>query len=242
MSNNFNNRYGVNSNLWRKTNSHVRIKPNNVNIVDLNTNVTSSINLNQYLRHRDLNNIEGYNQTSLTEPDWYQPTNLLQYEEGFVNFNNETEKTLTFTGTFDQIPIVVFVPVHNVNFTENINVFGTALPTKTQAFLGLSAPFTGQIRYIATYAPYYPWNPNSGSSTDLFAGQSDLANVLEYTSSYSLTASGSNYLYLDTIHQNTINYSINVGKTNDTVNNTTATNTLTNETTGRLNFITYRIA
>jgi hypothetical protein len=185
--------------------------------------------------------VAGYNING-PNPDWLNPPIIgITYEEGFIYFNNEDSKTFNLTSSFTSAPYVIYETVPNGFNTHNVNVFGTALPTTTQLFIGTSAPYSGAIHYIALDAQYWPQPYTSGSSTHVYAGEIDLTNQDSYTANYNLPAGGSNYIYYDTVHENFNSYTADVNTENNTKSNTTSVNNLSAQTTNKLHFIIFRL-
>jgi hypothetical protein len=227
------NRYGQNANNWRRTYGYVRRKPVTITYLDENLATERTIDLNSTFRHRDFFEVAGYN-----------PNNIFsfEYEEGSVYFNNEDSKEVTFNRIFTYAPYVIYFAEPTPDNSHNINVFGTALPTQNRMYIGTSAPFTGYVHYIAVAAPSWSQPSTSGSSTHIYAGEYDLFNVSEYTASYSLPTTGSNYVYYDTIHENFNSFTANTFTLNVSASNTQSTNTLSANVTNKLHFIIFRIA
>lgn len=233
-------RYGQNAHLWRRTYGYARRKPIVATFFDENLNVSRSIDLNKNFRHRDFFEVEGYNING-PNPDWISTGGNLEYEEGFIYFDNEYSKTANFNTAFQQNPYVIYTAVPNIDNSYNINVFGTQIPTLTQMFIGTSAPFTGYVHYIAVAAPTWPQISTSGSSTHVYAGEIDLNDVYEYTASYSLPSAGSEYVYYDTIHENFNSFTSNTDTLNINADENNSINVLSANSTNKLHFIVFRL-
>lgn len=236
-------RYGQNAHLWRRTYGYARRKPNVSIFFDENLNLSRSVDLNTNFRHRDFFEVDGFN-ISGPNPSWFQPIIDLNYEEGFIFFDNEFEKTASFSAIFTGPPYVVYTAVPNTLDNYNINVFGTALPTTATMYIGASAPFTGYIHYIAMSSSSWPKPYISQSvgfqTTDVWAGEIDLSSDTSYTASYTLLGGGYSYEYYDTIHENFNSFTANTDTKNETVDNITSTNVLSAETTNKIHFIVFR--
>ena len=109
---------------------------------------SSTLDLNHTIRNRDAYHLGG---------DGKSISGLGEYDEGLIEFNNETFKAFSYNFTFSSNPTVVFsigVPA-SANYTENINIYGIARNTGG-GLVALSAPYSGSIRYRAVYASSYP--------------------------------------------------------------------------------------
>lgn len=238
MANN-DERYGISANKWRRVYGRTRRKPHIVEYVDSGSQATVRVDLNKTYRHRDYFNIEGINRPRAF---WQLPTgSAALYEEGLITFAGETEMTVPFVGTFPSPPIVVYTVETVGDDSENINVFGTAVPTADDMFVGLSAPFTGDIRYRAAYAATYPKTATSAytGSMDIEAGAIDITDATEYTASYSLTAG--TIEFRATFHDSLANSESNTGLLNDAYDETESTNSLTAPSSGKIHFIAFKL-
>lgn len=232
-----NQRYNQNANLWRKVYSYGRRKPVISKFFDENLNVTRSLDLNNNFRHRDYFEIDGYN-ISGPEADW-MPWDF-QYDEGFIFFDNEHEKEAKFNLTFRANPYVVYQVVPTEDDSDNINVYGTSLPTTTKMFIGTSAPFKGHVHYIAMAAQSWSQPFVSGTKTDVYAGEIDLNNIDTFTANYLLPPTGSDYIYYNTVHDN-FNNTANVKIENLSKDNSNSENFLYTKTKNKLHFIVFRV-
>lgn len=158
MSKNNPSKYNSNRNLWRKIYpiGSPRRSPETINLVDAETDLSYSLDLQQLVRHRD------YFKIISVATVFSASTGVLlgEYDEGLIHFNNETSKTFSYAFTFSNTPIVVLTMEEESpsfgGITENVNMFGSTVST-TGATVGLSAPYSGTIRYRAAYAPSYPY-------------------------------------------------------------------------------------
>jgi hypothetical protein len=150
-----NNKYIKNRNEWRKSypigiprRPPVIVTESKIG-ADGNT-YTSTFDLNQVIRHRDVYQILG---------DTLDISLLLgEYDEDLIHFNDETVKTFSFNFTFSNNPTVVYSQGASATAepnTENVNIFGITRTT-TGGIVALSAPYSGTIRYRAAYAGSYP--------------------------------------------------------------------------------------
>ena len=231
-------RYGINANRWRRVYGRTRKKPRVTSYFDSGSQSTKSQDLTKFYRHRDFFVVKGVNRRQIL----FTPPNLLaEYEEGLIAINGETEISATFVTAFSTTPIVVYTVEANDLSSSNVNVFGTEVPTTTQMFVGISAPFSGNIRYRAAFAPAYPAQAASAetSSMTIHAGTIDITDVLEYTASYALD-SGS-ILFRATFHDSLANSGSNVALLNDGFSNTTSTNSLTAPSSGKIHFIAVKL-
>lgn len=184
MSNN--DKYGRNRNLWRKVYGQINRPPDIRTVIDTVTATTFSLDLSKTIRDRNYFAIVQNPVTGGSEG-----LALGEYDEGLITFTNESEKSVTFGITFSNEPVVVFtIEEANASYpnSENINVFGFTLST-TGSHLGLSAPFTGTVRYRACFAAAYPsyfesaFAPVSGTFR-ASAGSVLVNNDSAYTASY----------------------------------------------------------
>ena len=150
-----NNKYIKNRNEWRK--SYPIGIPRRPPVIVTETKLgadgntyTSTFDLNQVIRHRDVYELLG---------DTNSITGLLgEYDEDLIHFNNETYKSFSFNFTFSNNPTVVFsqgIADGAQPNTENVNIFGISRNT-SGGVVALSAPYSGTIRYRAAYAAAYP--------------------------------------------------------------------------------------
>jgi len=159
VSSNNPSKYDRNRNLWRKIYpiGSPRRAPETVNLVDAETDLSYSLDLQQVVRHRDYFKIISV-ATSFSGSGG--GILLGEYDEGLIHFSNETSKVFSYSFTFSNSPIVVFTVEDESpdqgGVTENINIFGTT-SSATGATVGLSAPYSGTVRYRAAYAPSYPY-------------------------------------------------------------------------------------
>ncbi len=149
------NKYIKNRNEWRK--SYPIGIPRRPPVIVTETKFgidgntyTSTFDLNQVIRHRDVYELAG---------DVADISGLLgEYDEDLIHFNNETVKTFSFNFTFSSNPTVVYsqgtADPAQPN-TQNLNIFGISR-NASNGIVALSAPYSGTIRYRAAYAPSYP--------------------------------------------------------------------------------------
>lgn len=148
-----NEKYSNNRNQWRKSYQIGLPKrpPNLVSLSKIGADGiirNSVIDLNQTIRHRDPYRILG---------DIGRFADAVgEYDEGLINFNNETFKAFSYNFTFSSSPVVIYtIGAGTVPTTENINIYGMSR-NDTGGVVALSAPFTGTIRYRAAYSTIYP--------------------------------------------------------------------------------------
>lgn len=187
MSDENNNRYGSGKNLWRKVYGYQNNKPRVVAVVDPQTSVTYSLDLNKTLRHRDYFIIKSLTSGSITTAaSSGSGFSVAEYDEGLVLFSSIADtKTGSFNFTFSNAPIVVLSVESASLYGENLNVYGFSVSTGSFTF-GLSAPFTGSIRYRAIYAPSYPALATSSftASITASAGSANPGGLDYYTASF----------------------------------------------------------
>lgn len=180
-------KYGQNRNLWRRLYpiGSGRLVPVNITLTDESTNTTYTLDLQKTIRHRDFFQITQFTSGSeiAVPPITYS---LGQYDEGLIHFNNDFSAVQNFNFTFTDTPFVVFT-VETAARTnhENINVFGLA-KSATGFTVGLSAPYSGTVRYRAAYSPTYPATFTSSftSSITASAGTVDIVHEAIYTASF----------------------------------------------------------
>lgn len=224
-----NSKYISNRNLWRKTYpiGNARKPPVLVTETKIGTDgeiYSVTLDLNKTVRHRDYFKIKG---------DIGAITNLGEYDEDLIHFNNETLKSFSYNFTFSNNPTVVFsqgtADTSQPN-TENINIFGISRNT-TGGVVALSAPYSGTIRYRAAYASNYP-SYFTGSAVSVFpTAGAFLAsvdrevpdNVSYVTSSWAALTTTTPYTYQTPFDDNS-NYDANIATSvaNGTLNNSSA--------------------
>jgi len=169
------------------------------------------------------------------------PTGSLpQYDEGLINFNGETELTGTYNFVFTNPPFVVFTSDPALDNSDNVNPFGLSVPGTASFTVGVSAPFTGSVRYRAVYSPSYPAAVTSFYTGSLFyvaAGDVNGANITDYTASYSAITNLGVLEVRSTAHDALGSGSSDVLITNDTLSTTLSTNSISAPLTNRIHFI-----
>lgn len=141
-------RYSSNRNLWRKTTSTFRRqKPQLIELLDVETRLSYSIDLTRITRERS-----PYERRR-SNPGYFDPELLVgEYEEGLIEFTDEVSKSFVFDVPFSGIPFIVF----STEESSNVNVFGLEV-TAEGATVGLSAPpYSSDVRYRAIYSTTYP--------------------------------------------------------------------------------------
>lgn len=92
-------------------------------------------------------------------PFTFDPDDIVygEYDEDRVEFNNETQASVTFNIAFTSRPIITLTlaPEHTTDPSANISFFVSSL-SATTAMIQTSAPFSGALIYRAIYAPIYP--------------------------------------------------------------------------------------
>lgn len=149
-------KYIRNRNLWRKSYpiGIPRRPPVIANLYDEITQTSYSLDLQNTIRHRD------YYKIQIQISGAAIPAVILgEYDEDLIHFNNEDLKSYSFNFSFSNTPYVVYSmnsPDGAQPNTENLNIYGVSKNT-TGGVVGLSAPFSGTIRYRAGYAPSFPY-------------------------------------------------------------------------------------
>jgi hypothetical protein len=224
-----NSKYIGNRNLWRKTYpiGNGRKPPVKITETKLGTDgeiYSVTLDLNKTIRHRDYFKLLG---------DIGSITNLGEYDEDLIHFNNETLKSFSYNFTFSNDPTVVFsqgTADPSQPNTENLNIFGISKNT-TGGVVALSAPYSGTIRYRAAYASVYP-SYFTGSvvsilpTAGVFIASVDREvpdNVSYITSSWAALITTAPYMYQTPFDDN-LNYDANIATSvaNGTLSNSTA--------------------
>jgi hypothetical protein len=229
------NRYGGNRNVWRKVYGYSRQKPKIVTFVDTASSKSLTVDLNTYYKHRDYFIVD---KVILPITSSTPIVVLAEYDEGLINFNNETQKIGNFNFTFSNIPFVVLTIEPSGDNTDNINLFGTGSPTTNYFTASLSAPFSGSIRYRAVYSSTYPTQVTSsysGSAFYVYGGEINASNAVDYTASYSIP--GGTLEYRATSFDVNLNNTADVSLINTNLSNTESDNTISAPFTNKIYFI-----
>lgn len=142
-----NNKYAANRNAWRRVYPRARRKPVVETFVETLTAVTFSYDLNKTYRHRDFFLIK-----NIPSGTYGAEVILAEYDEGLINFNNSDFQIQGFSTCFSQIPDAVVLTVEPAsNNSHNIIPYGLSF-TACSMSIGLSANFSGSIRYRAVYS------------------------------------------------------------------------------------------
>ncbi len=233
-------RYGLNRNRWRRVYGRNRRKPRVVEYFDSGSQQTVKADLEKTFRHRDYFQIEGINRRKTL---FELPTiSIGEYEEGLIASDGvQTEFTASFDGTFSSAPFVVYTLEPNDVSSSNVNVFGIAIPSTTQMFVGISAPFSGNIRYRAAYSDTWPATVSSSytASMIIFGGEIDVTNAVDYTASYTLP--GGSVEFRATFYDSLANYEANVGFVQDSLSISQAIYSMGAESSGKIHFIAYSL-
>lgn len=165
-----------NKHLWRRVMGYgPQPRPVVSTYVDLATSESITYNLQETLRHRDYFEIKQYFIVSgVVAP--IAPFGYGEYDEGVIPFvfSDGGYKTFNFNFTFSGSPYVVLT-VDSDNEWSNINPFGITYST-TGAYIGTSAPYSGNIRYRAIYATSYPAIVSSAYTTSFFTASAGAIN------------------------------------------------------------------
>lgn len=191
-------KYGRNRSDWRKVYSYSRRKPNIIETLDLTTSQSFSYDLQRIIRSRDY-----YVINRAAELDISTSIYMGEYDEGLVSFVDAFSATANFNFVFSGNPDAVVLTMETSGSNNNINFFGTTFSTSSIT-LGLSAPFTGQIRYRAVYsAAGYPvqvtssFAPASGTFT-LAAGYATNLTTPVFSASFGTLIDGPPSLFYRT--------------------------------------------
>jgi hypothetical protein len=222
-------RYGRNRHKWRKIYSYgANFQPKVVTFIDSRTAVPLQYDLNKIYRHYDYHIIRPN-----FEYDIYDV-----YEEGIIHFNNESQKSYTFSKIWEfGPPYVVYTVLSGYNDNENVNVFGYDYPTVSGGIAATSAPFSGTVLYRAISAPFYPiLTFNSTSSFFIFAGAIDITNQTHYTASYTMPGTIIDSNYLATAHEFTGLFDNDVYLEKENLSSTQCISTLSAPINNRIHF------
>lgn len=205
-----NNKYGGNRNSWRRVYPRARRKPVVETFIEALTAVTFSYDLNKTYRHRDFFIIK-----SPTSGSFGTPIVLAEYDEGLINFENTDFQIQGFTSCFSNIPDAVVLTVEPVSdFSNNIIPYGISF-TSCSMSIGLSAKFSGSIRYRAIYSSTgYPafatssFAPSSGVFT-VIAGHVTASNTDNFTVPHDFGGPSPNAVRMTT-WDDFVNYDVDV--------------------------------
>ena len=226
-------RYGRNRNRWRKVYAYgANIKPKTVTFLDNASSNYLTLDLNKVYKHYDYH---------IRQPDVDAPTNVTEdiYEEGIIHFNNETEKAFSFTTNWQHgPPYVVYSIETGFDDNENVNVYGYDYPSLTGSIAGVSAPFSGTVRYRAISAPSYPVLTSYGTTSSfyIFAGAIHVSYQNQYTASYSMPGDGTNLIYRATAHEYTNAFDNDVSLETDSISAINSLNTISAPMNNRIHF------
>lgn len=240
----FSNKYGNNARgLWRKVYGYNNRKPELTTIVDTVSNTTYSLDLNKTVRHRDYYIIDGFVGAIQETPVEILP---FEYEEGLIYLNyDEFGNTMPeggigfFTFPFTATPIVVLQIESASLYGENLNIFGTEL-TSQQFSFGLSAPFTGSIRYRAINMPSYPAYVTSAytSSITASAGIANITGLTAYTASFAALP-GTPFRFMQTVWDTSYSNNVDVHLETQTTSSNSATVEFSSDLTAAIHFIAF---
>lgn len=175
--------------LWRRVYGYQNSKPQLVEVIDTQTSVTRSIDLNKTIRHRDYYIVDGItaNFAPFVPPVPPPTGSLAEYDEGIVEVNTSAFVYAgNFNFTFSDNPIIALSIEDAALHGGNLNVFGISLNTSQFTF-SFSSDFSGSIRYRAINAPTYPAYVTSAytASITASAGTASPGGLSYYTASFS---------------------------------------------------------
>ncbi len=177
------NKYTKNRNLWRKVIGYGDAQPRPVieTFVDPLTSIEYSLNLQETLRHRDLFQVPKPNIDN-------DSVTYGEYDEGIVSYvmTDSVYKDFNFGITFTNNPIVVLTIDQNETNTTNVIPYGITFST-TGAYVGISAPFSGNLRYRAIYNATYPTQVISAFTGSIIVASAGTITVSSNSVSYSTT-------------------------------------------------------
>lgn len=182
-------KYGASARgLWRRVYGYQNTKPQLVEVVDVASATTRSIDLAKTLRHRDFYYIDGItaNYIPSIPPPPIPTGSFAEYDEGIIFVNTNAFSYMgNFNFTFSNNPIVVLSIEDALPGTENVNLFGIN-PGVSNFTFGFSSDFSGSIRYRAIYSPTYPALATSSftASMSASAGSVNPGGLAYYTASF----------------------------------------------------------
>lgn len=110
-----------------------------------------------------------------------------QYDEDVVDFLGQTSKTINFNITFDSAPYVTVFYSGSTNPNSNIGIFVSSI-TNTGMTINTSAPYSGELTYMAVYSGEYPVyvrrTPNSSAATYYIAANSINTNATNFVATF----------------------------------------------------------
>ncbi len=186
-----NNRYTKNRNLWRKVVGYGEAKPRPIiqSFVDAQTSITYSLNLEETFRHRDYFQVIKPFIEIIVSGSSGSIGLTGEYDEGVVSYamNDSVYKTINFNFTFSSSPYVVLsIEDDENNDTNNVNPYGISFST-SGANIGVSAPFSGTVRYRAIYASSYPAYITSSFTASVITASAGTVTVPADASYYATT-------------------------------------------------------
>jgi len=226
--------------LWRKVYGYQNAKPQFVEVVDILTATTKSVDLNKTIRFRDFYIIEGI--TTGFERTIVVPSNLSEYDEGVIFVNTIADDYIgNYNFTFSANPIVVLSIESSALYGANLDVFG--LTTTNNGFnFSFSSAFSGSIRYRAINALSYPAFVTSSftASMTASAGIASPGGLSYYTASFA-TLSATPFYFAQTVWTNGTNVTLgaSVGIFPETSSSSDATSNFSSELSNTVHYIAF---
>jgi hypothetical protein len=230
VTSNENKKYERNRNVWRKVLSFERKKPRLNNFTDSTTGESFTYDLETTLRHRDYFLLKKAAESVL----------YAEYDEGLVTFTNSDSAVANFSFCFSAIPDAVVLTVETAaDNSDYIIPYGNTF-NECSMSIGLSAPFTGQVRYRAVYsATGYPAriqiNTAPGVQT-VAAGFVDETLSTNYTASFAALDNAPSTFYRTPWDFN-FNYDDDVDLTLETSTTSTVEGEISAPLTNKIYFI-----
>lgn len=165
-------------------------RPVSATFFDTESSTSIAYNLQEITRHRDYFEIK--KDLIISSSVTYS---FGEYDEGLVYFDltGSTEQVFNFNFTFSNTPIVALSMNEDV-----VNPFGITFST-TGAYIGISAPYSGSVRYRAINATSYPAYVSSSFTGTLFlasaATKTTTDNAQGFDKIYPALPSNPNELY-----------------------------------------------
>jgi hypothetical protein len=232
VTSNENKKYERNRNVWRKVLSFERKKPRLNNFTDLTTGESFTYDLETTLRHRDYYMLKKAAETGI----------FAEYDEGLIEFSDSSFATTNFSFCFSALPDAVVLTVEpNMDYSDNVIPYGYTF-NECSMSIGLSAPFTGFVRYRAIYsATGYPAQAQStlvpASGTFIVAaGFVDENNNSNYTASFAALSSAPTLFYRTPWDFN-VNFDNDVELSQENSTNSTVEGEISSPITNKIYFL-----
>ncbi len=135
----------------RRVYGYQRAQPQTIVLTDVKLGNSRSLDAGSLMIHRDFFIINAASGSIYNAP----PVIFAEYDEDLISFNWEDTASDTFNITFSNTPIVVLTMESTVLGLENVQPYVLSYTTNTLT-IGVSALYSGSVRYRAIYSPTYP--------------------------------------------------------------------------------------